>query len=110
MARAHSAGVMTTLDLDPEWGAIDLIEEVEAAFGVKIADKDAERCWTVGDLYNLLTSLTPDWAGSGGSCGSSVVFYRMRRSSAAINKTDFTPHTPLVSPETPRAMFRVRTH
>ena len=69
-----------SLDLDPEWGAIDLFEEVESTFGVKIADEEAEQCETVGDLYNLICSHSPDWDGQDGYCGSSMVFYRFRRS------------------------------
>ena len=64
-----------SLDLDPEWGAIDLLEEVEATFGIKIKDAEAERCSTVGDLYAVLCSYTPDWDGRQGSCSSSMVFY-----------------------------------
>jgi acyl carrier protein len=41
---------MNSLDLDPEWGAIDLLEEVEASFGIKIEDTVAEQIETVGDL------------------------------------------------------------
>lgn len=45
---------MNTLDLDPEWGAIDLLEEVEASFGIKIEDAVAEQIETVGDLYDVI--------------------------------------------------------
>lgn len=70
----------TTLDLDPEWGAIDLLEEVEAAFNIKIGDDEAERCWTVGDLYDLICAHAPQWDEQAGTCASSAVFYRVRRS------------------------------
>ena len=33
-----------TLDLDPEWGAIDVIEELEAAFNFNMTDEEAEGC------------------------------------------------------------------
>ena len=84
-----------SLDLDPEWGAIDLLEEVEAAFGIKIANEEAERCATVGDLYDFICAHSPDWDGQDGNCGSSVVFYRLRRSLSPYDKRGVTPDTPL---------------
>lgn len=49
------------LDLDLEWGAIDLTEELEAIFDFTISGEEAERCSTVGDLYDVLCARTPDW-------------------------------------------------
>ena len=69
---------MNTLDLDPEWGAIDLLEEVEASFGIKIDDAVVERIETVCDLYDAICDLTPEWDNQQGSCASSVMFYRIR--------------------------------
>ena len=84
-----------SLDLDPEWGAIDLLEEVEQTFGIKIANEEAERCATVGDLYEVICAHSPDWDGQDGNCGSSMVFYRMRRSLSPHHKRGVTPETPL---------------
>lgn len=89
--------MVNSLDLDPEWGAIDLLEEVEAAFGIKITDAEAERCSTVGDLYDVLCSYTPDWDTQQGSCSSSMVFYRLRRSLGPEDKRDIKPATPLTT-------------
>ncbi len=86
-----------SLDLDPEWGAIDLLEEVEEAFAIKIADEEAERCWTVGDLYEVICAHTPHWDEQGGSCASSAVFYRLRRSLAPEDKTSVSPRLSLES-------------
>lgn len=86
-----------SLDLDPEWGAIDLLEEVEGTFGIKIADEEAERCSTVGDLYDILVAHLPNWEHQNGSCGSSMVFYRLRRSLAPGDKRRVTPATPLAA-------------
>jgi len=69
-----------SLDLDPEWGAIDLLQEVEQTFGIKILNEEAERCITVGDLYNVICGHSPGWDAQRGNCGSAMVFYRMRRS------------------------------
>ena len=71
-----------SVDLDPEFGAIELIEEVEAIFGFTITKEEAERCATVGDLYDVVCAHTPDWDAQDGCCGSSMVFYRVRRALA----------------------------
>ncbi|PHK19530.1 hypothetical protein VF10_21550 [Nostoc linckia z13] len=84
-----------SLDLDPEWGAIDLLEEVEQTFGIQIAKEEAEQCATVGDLYDVICAHSPDWDGQDGKCGSSMVFYRMRRSLSPDDKRGVTPRTPL---------------
>ena len=84
-----------SLDLDPEWGAIDLLEEVEETFGIKIAKREAERCATVGDLYDVICSHSADWDSQDGSGGSSMVFYRMRRSLSPHDKRGVTADTRL---------------
>jgi hypothetical protein len=84
-----------SLDLDPEWGAIDLLEEVEQTFGIQIANEEAERCATVGDLYEVICAHSPDWDSQDGKCGSSMVFYRMRRSLSSGDKRGVTSNTPL---------------
>jgi hypothetical protein len=90
-----------TLDLDPEWGAIDLLEEVESTFGIKIANEEAERCATVGDLYDIVCAHSPDWDGQDGSCGSSMVFYRLRRSLSPEDKRGVGLDTPLIASKLP---------
>ena len=84
-----------SLDLDPEWGAIDLLEEVEATFGIEIANAEAERCCTVGGLYDILCTHSPDWDTQNGNCGSSMVFYRLRRSLSPEDKRGLARDTPL---------------
>lgn len=86
-----------SLDLDPEWGATDLLKEVEQTFGIQIADEEAEQCATVGDLYQIICAHSPNWDGQGGTCGSLMVFYRLRRSLSPGDKRSVTPETPLSS-------------
>lgn len=86
-----------TLDLDPEWGAIDLLEEVEATFNIKIENEEAERCSTVGDLFDVVCAHSPNWDDHDGNCGSSMVFYRMRRSLNLGDKRGVTPDTALAA-------------
>jgi hypothetical protein len=85
--------VANSLNLDPEWGSIDLLEEVEGAFDIKITNEEAERCSNVGDLYEVLCTHLPDWDDQDGHCGSSMVFYRLRRSLGRGDKHRVTPHT-----------------
>lgn len=91
----HISSMADTLDLDPEWGAIDLIEELEATFGFKIEDEEAERCCTVGDVYDVVCAHTAGWDDQEGLCGSSMVFYRLRRALCFKDKRLITPRTPL---------------
>ena len=98
----------STLDLDPEWGAIDLIVEVEAAFGIKIEDAEAEQCWTVGDLYEVVCRHTSSWESKEGSCASSAVFYRVRSVVSPNDRRAVSPRTPLldVSEAPPSRLMR----
>ncbi len=84
-----------TLDIDPEWDGIDLIEEVEAAFGIEVADDEAERCWTVSDLHEVIRAHTPNWDEQDGSCPSSAVFYCIRRVLAPDDKREVSPRSAL---------------
>lgn len=96
-----------SLDLDPEYGAIDLIEEVEATFGIEISNEEAERCCTVGDLYEVLAAHLPEWDQQAGNCGSSMVFYRVRRALISVNSDPVVPSTPLsTSGLTPSRLFK----
>jgi len=94
-----------TLDLDPEWGAIDLVEEVEKVFGFTIAKEEAERCATVGDLYAVVCAHMPDWDGRAGHCASSMTFYRIRRSLDPDRTRSVTPRTSLEDEDNPFQLF-----
>ena len=104
---AQYSEMANSLDLDPEWGAIDLLEEVEATFDIKIANEEAERCCTVGDLYDIVCAHSPDWDSQDGNCGSSIVFYRLKRSLNPGDKRGVTPGTALtVSGLQPSHLFK----
>ena len=97
---------MNTLDLDPEWGAIDLLEEVEASFGIKIEDVIAEQIETVGDLYDAICDLTPKWDSQRGPCTSSVIFYRMRLALVHLDRKSISPRMDLpLHGTTPSKLF-----
>lgn len=86
---------MNSHDLDPEWGAIDLLEEVEASFGITIEDAIVEQIETVGDLYDAICDLAPEWDNQQGCCASSVIFYRMRSALAHIDRKSISPQMDL---------------
>ena len=97
---------MNAVDLDPEWGAIDLLKEAEASFGIKIEDAVAEQIEPVGDLYDAICDLTPEWDNQQGSCASSVAFYRLRRALVHIDRKSISPqmNLPLLG-TTPSKLF-----
>ncbi len=84
-----------SLDLDPEWGAIDLLEEVEAAFGVAIADAEAERIETLGNLDDLLAAKLDADIASGDGCGSIRLFHALRRTLPDDERAGFRPDSRL---------------
>lgn len=98
--------MLTTLNLDPEWGAIDLIEEVETVFSFTITKDEAERCATIGDLYAVLCDHTPGWDTQGGKCGSSMTFYRIRRSLDPDRTQGVNPGTALTGYGRPLDLFK----
>lgn len=103
----HSDGMPDTLDLDPEWGAIDLLEDIEDTFGIKISDDEAENCCTVGDVYNVICAHLPQWDLQDGNCGSSIIFYRIRSALRPLEKREIRPTTALSAMgQSPSRMFR----
>jgi len=97
---------MNTLDLDPEWGAIDLIEEVEKEFDIKFRDEEVEPCVTVGDFYTVLCARVPDWSVGGERCATSMAFYRIRRFLDPDRTKGITPSTPLPEDVAPAMLFK----
>lgn len=61
---------------------VDLVEDIESAFGIRFSDVEAETCHTVGDLHGLILAKLPDREGRPEACQTARAFYRLRR---AIN-------------------------
>lgn len=59
---------------------VELVMEVEEAFGIVIADEEAERTRTVGQLFELVVSKLSSSQG----CASMVAFNRLRRGLCAV--------------------------
>lgn len=68
----------SSLGLVGDLDDVDLVEDVEAAFGVRLADDEIERCSTVGQLFELINARLPEML-SGQSCATAMCFYRLRR-------------------------------
>jgi hypothetical protein len=81
-----------SLELDPEW-AQSIFSKRLLSFGTKIANEEAEGCGTVHDLLNVVCAHPPDWDSQEGNCGSSIMFYRLRRSLNTENKRGVAPGT-----------------
>ncbi len=98
--------VMNTLDLDPEWGAIDLIEDVEKEFGIRFRSEEVEPCETVGDFYTVLCDRVPDLSVGGERCATSMAFYRIRRFLDPERTKGIKPSTPLPEDVAPALLFK----
>ena len=68
----------SSLGLQGDFDDIDLIEDVEAAFGFRLSDCDLSHCRTVGDLFELVKARLPT-SGLAGNCAKAMTFYRLRR-------------------------------
>lgn len=77
---------------------VELIMDVEDAFGVKIPDADAAEMRTVGQLWEYLSERVE--FDREGPCASAAAFYRLRRGLVAatnLEKSAFRPATRLDS-------------
>ncbi len=68
-----------TLDLVGDGDEIDLLEEIESAFGVEIEAEQAEGLLTVGDLQDLLVRKLGARDGRRRACLTAAAFYRLRK-------------------------------
>ena len=73
-----------TLDLVGDGDEDDLLEEIEASFGVEIEGEDAEGLLTVGDLQDLLVQKLEANDARRSVCLTAAAFYRLRK---AISST-----------------------
>ena len=82
----------SSLGLAGDLDDVELIQDVEAAFGVRLADDEIERCSTVGQLFELIKARLPDLP-SGQSCATAMCFYRLRRALQSHSATALKPIT-----------------
>ena len=74
-----------TLNLVGDGDEIDLLEEVEAAFSVKIEAKEAEELLTVGDLQDVLLRKLDANEARRSACLTAVAFYRLRTAISEVS-------------------------
>jgi hypothetical protein len=84
----------SSLGLAGDLDDVDMLEDVEAAFGFRVSDEELARCWTVGHLFELINSRLPS-EGSAGSCATAMCFYRLRRAIQPRLAICLRPSTPI---------------
>ncbi|HJW41572.1 MAG TPA: hypothetical protein VJ476_10135 [Rhizomicrobium sp.] len=67
-----------TLGLGDDLDSVELVQDIEKAFDVEIANAEAERLLVVGQLYDLLVSKIPA-SDANKKCASAMTFYRLRQ-------------------------------
>lgn len=83
----------SSLGLAGDLDDIELIQDVEAAFGILLSDAEVESCWTVGHLFELVKARIPD--ASTGSCATAMAFYRLRSAVRTSIDAELRPTTPI---------------
>lgn len=84
----------STLGLAGDLDDIDMLEDVEAAFGFRVSDEELAHCRTVGDLFQVIEARLPSET-SGENCATSMCFYRLRRTIQPRVEVRLRPNTPI---------------
>lgn len=73
---------------------LDIVIDVEEAFGFKATDNELRGCETVGDLFALIEARLPS-EGDAGRCATAMTFYRLRRALQPRLMVPLRPDTPV---------------
>jgi hypothetical protein len=84
----------SSLGLAGDLDDVDMLEDVEAAFDFRVSDEALARCWTVGDLFELIDARLPSEC-SAASCATAMCFYRLRRAIQPRLAIGLRPSTPI---------------
>jgi len=88
--------MQNTLGLDDDLDPVEAVAGLEKAFALTIGDNEAVACKTVGDIYDLLHARFAEQMGTGGTCMTSMAFYRLRKALRCMHPGgDFRPSTSL---------------
>ncbi|MEG3086944.1 acyl carrier protein [Sphingomonas sp. PB4P5] len=68
-----------SLGLAGDLDDVELVEDIEQAFGVRLPDGELSNCDTVGDLFDLVLARLPDRGATADRCATAMCFYRLRR-------------------------------
>jgi hypothetical protein len=97
-----------SLDLDPQDGDLELLEELEEVFAIKFEPEETRELVTVGDLHDLLARKMPLLGGK--KCRTQMAFYRLRKALTVMSpQSELRPATNLsrIGQGAPRMFFRV---
>lgn len=86
----------SSLGLQGDLDDVELIEDVEEAFGLRFWDAELTRCRTVGDLFELVQARLPS-EGSTGNCATAMAFYRLRRAIQPHVAITLRPNSPIAA-------------
>jgi hypothetical protein len=86
--------VTNSLGLDDDLDGVELVQNLEKAFEIQIADSEAESILTVGQLYDLLLQKIPANE-SNRKCASAMAFYRLKRALKGLGYEAPSPSTGL---------------
>lgn len=86
----------STLGLVGDLDDVEMLEDVETAFGFRVRDDQLKRCMTVGDLFGVIEARLPSET-SGENCATAMCFYRMRRAIQPRLAVRLRPNTPIGS-------------
>lgn len=76
--------------------SVELVMEIEKAFGIKIPDSEAEKILTVGDFHNSVWNHLSDRHSN--RCNSQILFYKLRSffiNTIGLERSLFRPDTQL---------------
>lgn len=87
---------------------IELIDEVEASFGIDLQDGETETCETMGEFHDLVLQRLRADGDSGDRCATAMAFYRLRQAVDLRFDEGVGPSTPLMNAldSSPRVLLR----
>jgi len=75
---------------------VELVEDIEQAFGVSLPDGELSNCNTVGDLFDFVLARIPDRDVEADRCATAMCFYRLRRAVQSLAPSiQLRPSTPI---------------
>jgi hypothetical protein len=85
--------VASSLGLAGDLDDVELIEDIEEAFGLRFSEDQLGYCRTVGDIFALIEASIPVAYASARHCGTAMCFYRIRRALQPRIDTQLRPNT-----------------
>lgn len=96
--KGAGAGMKSDLGLDSDGDDVEIVMDVEAAFGVKFPNDELEQIYTVGEMHDALLRRFEDGKDPAEICFSAHTFYRLRRAlTPFLGKARPEPNSPIKS-------------